>query len=110
VLLDCLTTLASNWLMQHGIVEDAAVAAAVEADLERELEDLGRQAGSLIVVSNEVGMGIVPAYPLGRLFRDLSGRLHQSLARRADAVYLMVAGLPVEVKALAVGGELYDGD
>jgi adenosylcobinamide kinase/adenosylcobinamide-phosphate guanylyltransferase len=52
------------------------------------------------VVSNEVGWGLVPPYPLGRVYRDLLGRANQRLAARADQVYLMIAGLPVEVKAL----------
>jgi adenosylcobinamide kinase / adenosylcobinamide-phosphate guanylyltransferase len=55
----------------------------------------------LIIVSNEVGMGIVPPYPLGRQYRDMLGRLNQGLAKRADLVYLMVAGLPIEISALA---------
>jgi adenosylcobinamide kinase/adenosylcobinamide-phosphate guanylyltransferase len=60
-----------------------------------------RGARSLIIVSNEVGMGIVPVYPLGRLYRDLLGRLNARIAARADAVLLLVAGLPIEVKSLS---------
>ena len=52
-------------------------------------------------MSNEVGLGLVPDNPLGRLYRDLLGRANQTLAARAEAVYFMVAGLPVDVKALA---------
>ena len=55
---------------------------------------------SLIIVSNEVGLGLVPPYPLGRVYRDLLGRVNQQLAAAADAVYLVVAGIPVELKAL----------
>jgi adenosylcobinamide kinase/adenosylcobinamide-phosphate guanylyltransferase len=51
-----------------------------------------------IVVSNEVGSGVVPAYPLGRAFRDLLGIANQDVAARADRVYWMVAGIPVVVK------------
>jgi adenosylcobinamide kinase / adenosylcobinamide-phosphate guanylyltransferase len=58
-------------------------------------------AATYIVVSNEVGLGLVPDNPLGRLYRDLLGRANQALAARAEAVYFMVAGLPVDVKALA---------
>jgi len=50
------------------------------------------------LVSNEVGMGLVPGNRLGRLYRDLLGRVNQLLAQRADEVYIMVAGIPVEVK------------
>jgi adenosylcobinamide kinase/adenosylcobinamide-phosphate guanylyltransferase len=54
----------------------------------------------LIVVSNEVGLGVVPPYSLGRTYRDCLGRANQALARVADRVILMVAGLPVDLKAL----------
>jgi adenosylcobinamide kinase/adenosylcobinamide-phosphate guanylyltransferase len=50
------------------------------------------------VVSNEVGLGIVPAYPLGRLYRDVLGRANQQLAAAADRVLFLVAGLPMLVK------------
>ncbi len=53
-----------------------------------------RPAVDLIVVTNEVGMGIVPASPLGRVFRDLAGSLNQAVATRADQVVLMVSGIP----------------
>jgi len=54
-----------------------------------------------IVVSNEVGWGLVPPYPLGRVYRDLLGWANQRVAAAADRVYLMVAGLPVDIKALS---------
>lgn len=55
---------------------------------------------TLIVISNEVGMGIVPAYPLGRVYRDTLGYVNQRLAQAADRVYLMVAGMAVDIKRL----------
>ena len=55
---------------------------------------------TLIVVTNEVGLGIVPAYPLGRLYRDTLGYVNQRLAQAADRVYLMVAGMAVDLKRL----------
>jgi adenosylcobinamide kinase/adenosylcobinamide-phosphate guanylyltransferase len=73
---------------------DAVVAAEVD-------ELLAAQAAGgwdLIVVTNEVGLGIVPATPLGRVFRDALGRANQGLAARADMVYLLVAGLPLRIK------------
>jgi adenosylcobinamide kinase/adenosylcobinamide-phosphate guanylyltransferase len=51
-----------------------------------------------IVVSNEVGMGLVPPYPLGRVYRDALGRANQRLAAASDRVLLMIAGLPLIVK------------
>lgn len=55
---------------------------------------------TLIVVTNEVGLGVVPAYPLGRLYRDTLGYVNQQLAHAADRVYLMVAGIAVDIKRL----------
>lgn len=55
---------------------------------------------TLIVVTNEVGLGIVPAYPLGRLYRDTLGYINQRLAQAADRVYLMMAGMAVDIKRL----------
>lgn len=55
---------------------------------------------TLIAITNEVGLGIVPAYPLGRLYRDTLGYVNQRLAQAADRVYLMVAGLAVDIKRL----------
>jgi len=57
--------------------------------------------GPLVLVGNEVGLGIVPDNALARRFRDAAGRLHQQLAARADRVVLTVAGLPLIVKPQA---------
>lgn len=99
VLLDCLTLLASNAILAAG---DEPTAAAAEAALAREVSVLlaAYQAGDAtwIVVSNEVGMGLVPPYPLGRVYRDALGRANQRLAAAADQVLLMIAGLPLPLK------------
>jgi adenosylcobinamide kinase / adenosylcobinamide-phosphate guanylyltransferase len=101
VLLDCLTLLSSNWLLHD---ETSDQEAALKAELECLLAHLAQAETCLVVVSNEVGMGIVPAYALGRRYRDMLGRLNQWLASQADLVYLMVAGLPIEITALAERG------
>jgi adenosylcobinamide kinase/adenosylcobinamide-phosphate guanylyltransferase len=101
VLLDCLTLLASNLLAPLGEEPDEREAAAL---LGAELDDLlaAYEAGTagLIVVSNEVGWGLVPPYPLGRVYRDLLGWAHQRLAGCADRVYLVVAGIPLDLRRL----------
>jgi adenosylcobinamide kinase / adenosylcobinamide-phosphate guanylyltransferase len=101
VLLDCLTLLTSNWLLSG---ENTDQETALKAELQSLLAHLAPTGTCLVVVSNEVGMGIVPAYALGRRYRDMLGRLNQWLASQADLVYLMVAGLPIEITALAERG------
>lgn len=77
---------------------------ALEREMGAELDNLltGLQEGGvgLVLVSNEVGMGLVPPYPLGRAYRDLLGRLNQRLAGRADEVFFVLAGIPVDLKRL----------
>ena len=113
VLLDCLTLLVSNRILtdlnRHGAVRQGE---DIFAD-EKVLEKAGRQSlvyittlaqaavkspADLIVVTNEVGMGVVPDYPLGRIFRDYSGRANQVMAEAADQVWLVVCGIPQRFK------------
>jgi adenosylcobinamide kinase/adenosylcobinamide-phosphate guanylyltransferase len=99
VLLDCITLLVSNAVMAAG---DDADSVAAEAAAGREVDALfaaySTEDATWIVVSNEVGMGLVPPYPLGRVYRDALGRANQQIAAAADRVLLMVAGLPWELK------------
>ncbi|HHB91414.1 MAG TPA: bifunctional adenosylcobinamide kinase/adenosylcobinamide-phosphate guanylyltransferase [Anaerolineae bacterium] len=98
ILLDCLTLLVSNILLAQANANIATVEAQVMAEVE-DLRLAARELNAhLIVVSNEVGMGLVPDNALGRMYRDLLGRANQHLAAVADQVIFMVAGLPVRVK------------
>ena len=105
VLLDCLTVWVSNLLLE---MEDEADAEAEILARAGALLDLYEQVDTRwILVSNEVGLGIIPETELGRRYRDLLGRVNQLFATRADKVYLMVAGLALELKsfgALPVSG------
>jgi adenosylcobinamide kinase/adenosylcobinamide-phosphate guanylyltransferase len=65
---------------------------------------LKKSSCKVILVSNEVGSGVVPAYALGRRFRDLVGEINQRIAAVADTVVLMVAGLPLPLKGSLEGG------
>ena len=93
VLIEDLATLVSNLLVERS---------ASEEDVRREVADLlrlGRERTlDLVVVTNEVGLGVVPPSPLGRLFRDLLGFANQQVAAAADEVVLLVAGLPLRLK------------
>lgn len=99
VLVDCLSLLIANLLPQSEEDYDpTTIEARARAEVARLVAAMDELPASFIVVSNEVGMGLVPPYPLGRLYRDVLGRANQSLAQRADDVYLMVAGIPLRVK------------
>jgi adenosyl cobinamide kinase/adenosyl cobinamide phosphate guanylyltransferase len=81
--------------------DTAAAAADGAVTRARALADwAARFEGDVAIVSNEVGMGVVPAYPLGRAFRDALGAANSAVAARADHVYWLVARLAVELKAL----------
>ncbi len=95
-LIDCLTILVNNLMFSAGAQpEEGEILARVE-DLARTAYEAG---ATVIIVSNEVGGGIVPADPMSRAFRDTLGRANQIVARMADEVYLCVAGLAVELKS-----------
>jgi adenosylcobinamide kinase / adenosylcobinamide-phosphate guanylyltransferase len=89
VLLDCLSLLVSNLLLD-GLAE--------ETILERVRNLLEPRTQTLIVVSNEVGMGLVPEYPLGRQFRDVLGRANQIVARASTKAFFLVSGIPLRLK------------
>lgn len=92
VLLDCLTLWLSN-VMAHTAGESGVLARCDSL-----VRALAGFEGFCIVVSNEVGLGIVPDNPLARQFRDLAGMLNQKVAKTADEVYLTASGIPVKLK------------
>jgi adenosylcobinamide kinase/adenosylcobinamide-phosphate guanylyltransferase len=89
LLVDCVTL----WLTNRMLAE-----ADVDAEIVRLEDALARRTGVVVLVSNEVGYGIVPDNALARTFRDAQGRLNQRLAERADRVVLVIAGQPLVVK------------
>ena len=99
VLVDCLTLLASNVILAlPEPVEVSAAEDALRTEVDALLAAYTESRATWIIVSNEVGLGIVPSYPLGRVYRDALGRANQQLAAAADEVLFMVAGLPMRVK------------
>ena len=89
VLVDCLTIWLSNVMLQG---------MDIDGEIDRLMDTLAGLAGPVILVSNEVGQGIVPASEMGREFRDHQGRLNQRMAALADEVWWVVAGLPQKLK------------
>ncbi len=96
VLLDCLTLWVSNLLLRNPDLESSSSSILPEA--ERLLEVYRRGDASWIVVSNEVGLGVMPPTELGRAYADELGRVNQLVAAEADDVYFMAAGLPLRLK------------
>ena len=101
VLFDCLSILTSNVLLS--LDENVGEAEAFDALCARELDELftliaAHPETHWFLVSNEVGMGVVPAYKLGRTYRDLLGRANQAAAARAGEVIFMIAGIPLRIK------------
>ncbi|WP_350342825.1 bifunctional adenosylcobinamide kinase/adenosylcobinamide-phosphate guanylyltransferase [Proteinivorax tanatarense] len=106
VLLDCITVMISNLLLYNSDFNEDSIEIEVLDDIEDQivkqvnfLIDTAIEVNTnLILVTNEVGSGIVPEHKLGRVFRDMAGRINQIIAKRADEVYLVVSSIPVKIK------------
>lgn len=105
VLLDCITVMVSNIMLQKAMdwenlsIDDInEVEAEVDAQARNLLSIIREAEIPFILVTNELGMGVVPPYALGRAVRDIAGRVNQMLARAADEVHLCVSGIPVRIK------------
>jgi adenosylcobinamide kinase/adenosylcobinamide-phosphate guanylyltransferase len=103
VIVDCITLLVGNIFSQYSDqsgerIDAPLIEKGVMAEIGELIEHVNRLDASFIIVSNEVGLGLVPANRMGRLYRDLLAKANQMLAQAADDVYLMVAGLPLKIK------------
>jgi adenosylcobinamide kinase / adenosylcobinamide-phosphate guanylyltransferase len=96
VVVDCITLWMTNLLLQQASAADILAAVDAVCGL------LVRRVRPCVLVTNEVGMGIVPETPLGRAFRDLAGAAHQRLARAADEVYFGALGMMLRLKPAPV--------
>jgi adenosylcobinamide kinase/adenosylcobinamide-phosphate guanylyltransferase len=92
LLVDCLTTYCG------GLLSRSRGELGARGHVEALVDAIRATPASLLIVSNEVGSGVVPAFKSGRLFRDLLGEMNQQVARVADRVVLLVAGIPIAVK------------
>jgi adenosylcobinamide kinase / adenosylcobinamide-phosphate guanylyltransferase len=100
VLLDCITLLVNNLFMQYvenDIVDEKRSMQAMQKEVDDLLAFIHEQKQDWLIISNEVGLGVVPAYQMGRAYRDILGWANERLAYEADEVYWMVAGIPVPI-------------
>ena len=101
VIFDCITLLVSNLLMQfvqQDLVDEALFLSSLQKEMNELLSGLRTIDQHWLIISNEVGLGLVPEYQMGRVYRDGLGWANQTLAREADKVIFMVAGIPMIVK------------
>jgi adenosylcobinamide kinase/adenosylcobinamide-phosphate guanylyltransferase len=92
IIIDCITVFLSNLIIRGNKEED------ILKDISRLISNLKRRNGISIIVSNEIGMSIVPDNYLSRLFRDIAGAANRMIAKEADTVYFMIAGIPIKIK------------
>lgn len=101
VILDCITLLATNLMMQFvkdDLVDESPFIESVHNEMDNLISAIRESNQHWIVVSNEVGLGLVPPYQMGRVYRDAIGGANQHLAHEADSVLFMVAGIPLVIK------------
>lgn len=103
VIIDCITLLVSNIFCHYSekefeTIEESLLEKQVVSEINELREYLQKADSSFIIVSNEVGLAIVPENRMSRIYRDLLGRANQMLAQSSDEVYFMVAGIPLRVK------------
>ena len=109
MLVDCLTNMITNIIFENQNIDwdnfekklYIQTLEKLNKDVEHsviELLNVADQFENAIIVSNELGMGLVPSYPLGRYFREIAGKMNQIVAEKADEVYLVVSGIPMKIK------------
>lgn len=106
ILLDCITVMVTNLLLEYpGIDYDNACCEdfeeaekTIKGEVEELLEGISQAEATVIMVTNELGSGIVPENLLGRVFRDIAGRMNQYIAEQCDEVFITVCGLPLKLK------------
>jgi adenosylcobinamide kinase/adenosylcobinamide-phosphate guanylyltransferase len=103
IIIDCITMLVNNIFSryderQFDTISNAVLEKAVITEIKQLQKCLKKVDASFLIISNEVGLGLVPDNRMGRLYRDILGRANQMLAQTADEVFLLVAGIPMRVK------------
>ena len=109
MLVDCLTNMITNIIFEEKDVDwdnfDKKSYVKIVEKLDKNVENtvnellnITSQFENTIIVSNELGLGLVPSYPLGRYFREIAGKMNQAVAKKADEVYFVVSGIPMKIK------------
>lgn len=105
IIFDCITVMVTNLMMEPKVdfeMVDMDFVNTLENKIQEEVELLlktVRDTGlNIVIVSNEVGLGLVPFYKMGNFFRDIAGRINQKIAAEADEVYFTVSGIPMKIK------------
>lgn len=106
ILLDCVTIMVSNLMLLENNIDWDKISPEevnlVEESIQNEIYEFIDMAknfsGETIIVSNELGMGVVPPTPVGRYYRDIAGRMNQIIADKSDEVYFVVSGIPMKIK------------
>ena len=109
ILVDCLTNLITNIIFEKecidwknfdkkSYIQDLAKLDKIVENTVNELINVSKNFENAVIVSNELGMGLVPSYPLGRYFREIAGKMNQVVAEKADEVYFVVSGIPMKIK------------
>ncbi len=104
VIVDCITLLVNNIFSRYSDstgeqIDAPLIEKEVMAEIGEFVDCINQVNANFIIVTNEVGLGLVPANRMSRLYRDLLGRANQILAQHVDEIYLMVAGLPLRIKS-----------
>ena len=109
LLVDCLTNMITNIIFENQNIDwnnferklYIQTLKKLNKNVENSVDELlniTNQFENTVIVSNEVGMGLVPSYPLGRYFREIAGKMNQIVAEKADEVYFVVSGIPMKIK------------
>ena len=105
MLVDCLTNMISNIIFENEEIDwekpEKNQLEKCDKNVKKEIQNLCKvfkNFENVVIVSNEVGMGLVPVYPLGRYFREIAGKMNQFVAEKADEAYFVVSGIPMKIK------------
>ncbi|GAU77347.1 bifunctional adenosylcobinamide kinase/adenosylcobinamide-phosphate guanylyltransferase [Fusibacter sp. 3D3] len=105
IIFDCITVMVTNLMMAPKVdfeMVDMDFVNELELKIQDEVDQLiatvRKRNLNIVIVSNEVGLGLVPFYKMGNFFRDIAGRINQKIASEADAVYFTVSGIPMKIK------------